>query len=107
MSSREFVVTPEVLAKTLEWKCEECASKFLHEREPLLCEFFDAEVERIAGRMSLSGAPSSAVSEVSTAFRLLCARMLYALDTGHRIVWEKELLAPISHSPGQEEGGIA
>ena len=107
MGSREFVVSPEVVAKAREWKCEECASQSLREREPHLGEFLDAEVERIAGRMALSGAPSSAVSEICTAFRLLCARALYALDTGHRLAWEQELLAPLTHAEKPEEGGIA
>jgi len=67
---------------------ESTALRRLSEREPLLASFMLEKMLVIAGRLSLSGAPSEVVNEVDDCIRYLLMTGIEATRIGHYELWK-------------------
>lgn len=67
---------------------ESNALKRLADREPVLASFLLEKMLVIAGRLSLSGAPSEVVNEVDDCIRYLLMTGIEATRIGHYELWK-------------------
>jgi hypothetical protein len=91
MKPHDGIVTEAVLARMARWTRagkRKGAVEWLDKREPELGAFIDGEIQKIAGRLGLSGAPPNIVQGAAQDMQILAAQIYVAMDLGHGALWK-------------------